>query len=99
MPYTLPPRYGKFIGCYSEWLGNVLCNLCGYDDELGEVDGFGWYALVHGKRWSWIVHEDSQGFFDYGEYESKSEAISNWCDIQDDYDVFLDSIEDFDLDA
>jgi hypothetical protein len=102
MPYTKQHHPGKFEGCYSEWLGEVLYEvtmLTGEDESLGEVDGFGWYALIHGKRWSWIVHEDSQGFFDYDQYKSKMEAVSVWCDIQDDYDDFIDDADDFELDA
>lgn len=59
---------GKFEGNSDEALAERLYGqtLDGTGRELGDVDGFGWYALVRDEdtpRHHWyIINEDSQGF-------------------------------------
>lgn len=71
--------------------------LHGCDDELGDVQGFGWYGLLlgfHGK--DYIVHEDSQGFVDVesfsmyrtdadGDTYRSAEAGNVWVDLYDEF--------------
>lgn len=78
MPYTEKRHPGKFEGCYSQWLGEVLYNatLEGWQsDETGDVQETGlWVGLVKGKRKTYLVSEDSQGFVDYAIFDTLVEA-------------------------
>lgn len=77
MPVTTTKRYpGKFEGNYSEWVAEHLYNvsLDGCDDDVGDVEGFGWYGLIRGRRYGFIVSEDGQGFFDYIKYATPALA-------------------------
>ena len=64
-------RYpGKFEGCTDQRLGErlyqaTLDGLC--DEEFGDVQGNGWNGLLYrpDRKTSYILHEDSLGFFDY----------------------------------
>lgn len=66
-------RYpGKFEGCADQRLGERLNQVIrdGWcDEEFGTVDCEGWHGLIlrPKRRTSYVVHEDSQGFFDYEE--------------------------------
>lgn len=70
------------------------------DEELGEVDGFGYYALLLGvrvkylnerpKTVSFIVMTDSQGFHDATEYESESAAREAWRRLEQEESDFYD---------
>jgi hypothetical protein len=91
-------RYpGKFEGCHEQDIGEALhmSTLDGMQgEELGEVDGFGWFAKVdHQGRW-FIVSEDSQGFFDYTEYDLETERDAAWSLLWDDYAEYCDKTEE-----
>ena len=76
---------GKMEGCESELIANVLYELCGvsgYDEQVGDVQYNGWYALVRGKRYGFIVSEDSQGFFSYDVFGPDDDIESNWALIE-----------------
>jgi hypothetical protein len=98
-------RPGKFEGCNDQDLGEELHAITmdsGQDDELGEVDGFGWYGLIidldyNGKVAHYIVHEDNAGFFDYTVYDTETEAREAWAVLEADYDAFNE--EDADIEA
>jgi hypothetical protein len=68
-------RPGKYEGNADQDLAEVLrgITLDGCCEEGGDVDEFGlWFAKVdYAGRW-FTVTEDSQGFFDYQEYESST---------------------------
>ena len=74
-------RYpGKFEGCAEQRLGERLhqCTLGGgCDEEFGEVDTIGWHGLIlrPKRKISYVVHEDSQGFFDYEEIPTHEAQI------------------------
>ena len=70
-----PP--GKFEGCWDQRLGERLyeCTLNGWcDEEFGEVDAAGWHGLIlrPNRKMSYVVHEDTQGFFDYESISSNT---------------------------
>lgn len=74
MPYTQKRYPGKFEGCYSQWLGEVLSNTMP-NDETGDVTETGlWIGLIRGKRKTYLVSEDSQGFVDYAIFDTLAEA-------------------------
>ena len=85
------PDPGKFEGNGSRRLATALYNLTldGLSTELGDVQDFGWYGLVERKHGSsYIVHEDSQGFFDYDHYTSEKNARKDWAKLEKEYEEF-----------
>jgi hypothetical protein len=103
------PGAGKFEGNesleVSEYLYETTMNGL-VDDEIGDVESFGWHALVTGidddldlldvitgnipdnlvdLKPAYIVSEDNNGFFTYGEFESSDEARAEWKDITQEY--------------
>jgi hypothetical protein len=93
MPYTEKTIKGKFEGNYSEWVAQVLDDVCGnsgYDESFGDTNDWGWYALIKGKRYWFIVDEDSYGFFNYQEFDNKKEATEVWESLLDAYDEWLE---------
>ena len=77
-------RYpGKFEGCLDQRLGERLYNVVGdgwCDEEFGEVAyGGGWHGLIYrpNRPISYVIHEDSQGFFAYEEVET-SRVLALW---------------------
>lgn len=69
------------------------------DDELGDVQDFGWYGNFSGKikgrgPFHIIVREDSQGFV-YGEFfDTKEKMLKNWSRIEKEYNDFEDEISE-----
>lgn len=93
------PYRGKFEG--SGELGEKIHELIGdssfLDEELGDVQGFGWFGLlvntrVPGHRGAVhaIVSEDNQGFFDVTVYPSAAAARKAWKEIEREYESFFD---------
>lgn len=89
---------GKFEGSANPGLADHLYEItmdgmC--DEELGDVDGFGWYGLILPEdsplplaataQTSYIVSEDSQGFFDYEEYATPALARKAWAKLEAEY--------------
>jgi hypothetical protein len=85
---------GKFEGNADEKLAEYLNQLSlWYEDELGDVQDFGYYALIThvagiGKMKSYIIHEDNYGFFDYKEYDSMKSAKEVWAKLEAEYEEF-----------
>ena len=95
---------GKFEGNSDQDLARVLYDLTldGYDQALGDVQDFGWYGLIlHvikgnlSKGRSYIVHEDSQGFFNYTEYKNKQSALVAWAKLESEYADFEAGVDMF----
>lgn len=83
---------GKFEACANSELGEKLyeMTMTGCDQELGEVDNFGWYGLlldIDGK--SYIVNEDNNGFFTYTEYDNSVSAQLAFSRLENDYEDFM----------
>lgn len=96
---TTTRQPGKFGGCEDQDLGERLYECAGdssfWDEDLGEAETFGWYALMlnpfeypKGDERYYIVSEDSQGFFDYIEYETEKEAQADWAKLEKEYAEF-----------
>ena len=56
------------------------------DDQLGDVEGFGWFGRYRGA----ILTQDSQGFkyVEFCYYES--DAIEKWEEIEREYQEYLE---------
>jgi hypothetical protein len=96
MPYTEKAIKGKFEGNYSEWVAEVLYDICGnsgYDESFGDVGDYGWYALIKGQLHWFIVDEDNNGFFTYQEFDDFMEAQDVWDAILEDYETWLNETE------
>ena len=71
----------------------------GLDDELGDVDGFGWYGrfagLIKSKGPFYaICSEDSQGFFDVEWFDTLENLDSKWSQIEADYQTYMDESDE-----
>ena len=61
-------QFGKYEANKSEWLAQILHEITlndGHSDEVGDVNTYGWFALIKGKLHDYIVCEDNRGFFSY----------------------------------
>ena len=78
---------GKFEGNADEKLAEALhvASLDGTDEATGNDDG--WYGLLHSgtaedpliPAGTYILHENSQGFFTYEQYEYRSaQSRKDW---------------------
>jgi hypothetical protein len=96
---TLRPHPGKFEGNESQMLAEIVYNASmeGCCEELGEVDGFGFYAFVKGKRYGFIMSEDSQGFVSVY-YYTLSEARQKWAAIEKEYEEWTTESEELNED-
>lgn len=89
--HTRKHTLGKFQGNESEMLAQAVynCSLDGsWGESLGESDTFGWYAYIPGKRYHFILRENSQGFV-YVEYGKPYEMATMWERIEKDYAEFV----------
>lgn len=88
-PYDHP---GKFEGEPLIVLRLYEMSLMGGDEELGEVDCFGWYCLLTDVKTSdgvlhFIVTEDNNGFYGIHESATDKKIIEDiWNDLQDEYE-------------
>ena len=62
--HTEHPSPGKFEGIRSTWMAEVVyaASMDGPDDEFGDVTEGEHVCLVLGKRYGFILVEDSNGF-------------------------------------
>lgn len=92
--YTEKPYPGKFEGNRSQALAEVVYNITldGCCDDLGDVEGYGYYAFVRGKRYGFIVSEDSNGFISV-DHDPLPEAEAKWSRLQADYADWLETVE------
>lgn len=86
MPYTEKHNLGAFEGNKSQLVASILHSTLP-DEELGDVQDFGWYGLILGKRYGFIVHQDSYGSFVYSRYSLK-DARKKWHKIEKAYVEF-----------
>ena len=97
-----PSGPGKFEGNYNrefaEAIHDVFMNGFG-DEELGDVQDFGWYGLaddlseygikIDGKLVvGAIANEDNSGFFGVETYTSEKQLKDAWNAIEKDYEKF-----------
>lgn len=85
--YTEKRYPGKYEGCESAMVGRILSEW--QDEELGDVQDFGWYGLIKGKRYWFIVSEDNYGFVDYVS-GTPEEIQKKWDTLEDEYSEFCE---------
>lgn len=88
---------GKFEGCQNQALAQKLYELSldGCNETLGDVENFGWYGLILNHFFSsYIISEDSQGFFSYTQYSKAEEAQKAWLKLETDYEEFISESEE-----
>jgi hypothetical protein len=80
---------GKFEGNADEALAERLYDVTmdgGQDDEIGTVDELGWYGLILGfEGKSYVVEQDTYGFFGYTEYDSPEAARTAFGQVESAY--------------
>lgn len=78
---------GKYEGNESQMLARAVhqASLDGTDAEFGDMDEDGyWVGLVIGKRYGFMVEEDSDGFVNVW-FGSKAVAIERYAEAQAEY--------------
>lgn len=86
---TITPDLGKFEGNRSQMIARAVHNTVGNGGascELGDVQDFGYYALVTGKRYTYILEENDQGFVHVAIF-SHSEGLEKWEQIEQAYET------------
>ena len=85
--YTKHKSLGKFEGNESEKLAQAVytATLNGCCEELGDVEGFGFYAYVQGKKYDFVLSENSQGFVSVW-HGTKEKMSLFWQSIENDYE-------------
>lgn len=89
----MPTRPGKFEA--SSEIGEKLheISLDGCDEELGDVQDFGWYGLLidsgcEDAKFA-IASEDSDGFVDFESFATEAKAREAWKKLVNKYDDFI----------
>jgi len=82
-------RPGQFEGNSSQWKAEVLQDktmdsswLAG---EYGEAQYEGWFGLIIGKQYAWIVSQDNYGFFTIVSEGKPDEIESEFVDMETAY--------------
>ena len=81
--YTATKQPGKFQANRSELLADVLNKIVqngDQTDEIGDCDTTGHYARIEGKRFSYLLETDSNGFATY-QIVPKSEIEMVWQSV------------------
>src|SRR5574338_726409 len=95
------PGPGKFEGNASLEISEALYAIVQdgmQDDEIGDVESFGWHALITdfdpydedgnylwGAKPAYIVLEDNNGFFSYQEFDLNTQARRAWKMLTQEY--------------
>ena len=94
------PHPGKFEGELYATRYAYEQTLDGCSDDLGEVDGFGWYARFSDKikgrgPFHIILQEDSQGFVYGTYYDTETDLDAAWADLETEYADYCESLQEF----
>ena len=68
------------------------------DEDLGDVEGFGWYGNFSGKikgrgPFHIITTENNEGFVSGEIFDTQKEMLSNWRRIESEYDEFEEGVD------
>ena len=73
-------------------------SLDGTDEQLGDVEDFGWYGLLVNTGLRCAPHAilsiDGFGFVDYQDYDTESAARDVWDNLEAEYTEFLEECKD-----
>lgn len=81
--YTATKQPGRFEANRSSLLAEVLNNIVGNgfaSDEIGDCETTGHYARIDGKRYSYLLETDSNGFICY-QIVPKTEIENVWASV------------------
>ena len=92
------PHLGKFEGELYATKYAYESTLDGCSEELGEVDGFGWYASFSDKikgrgPFHIILQESSQGFVHGAYYDTADDLAAAWSALESEYEEFCSEFE------
>lgn len=81
--YTkLSRRYpGRFEGCHSYRVAEILLSIINsgsHDEQIGSVQYTGCYSLICGKKFDFIVYEDTQGFLTYDIFDRPDQELTEY---------------------
>lgn len=71
-----------------------------YDEELGDVGGFGWYGLIDGMNikgrglFYGIISENNFGFVSGQWFKDRKEMKNKWAEIEEAYSEFEEGEEE-----
>ena len=87
------PHLGKFEGELYATKYAYESGLDSCDDEIGEVDGFGWYGCFSDKikgrgPFHIILHENSQGFVTGSYYDTAGDLGTAWSALESEYEKY-----------
>lgn len=92
--YTAQRRPGKYEGNRSQLMArvvdNIVSNGCA-DEELGDVSWFGHYAMVIGRRYTFLVYTDSNGFVNVT-WDNHQTISKKWADLEQEYEDYEEEI-------
>jgi hypothetical protein len=82
--YALKTYPGKYEGNNSPLLAEVVNRRVndGFAETCGDVESVGFFAYVKGKRFHFILSEDSQGFVMVEPFSDHVQAAKEWDKIQ-----------------
>lgn len=86
---------GKFEGNVDEELAERLYDATlegGCDEEIGSVHELGWYGRFIDRvgQYYYILFEDSDGFFEYFQFDSLVELNQAWAEVEGQYIDFIE---------
>ena len=89
---------GKFEGELYATKYAYEATLDGCCDDLGESDGFGWYARFSDKikgrgPFHIILNESSQGFVSGTYYDTETDLDAAWADLETEYADYCEQRE------
>lgn len=91
--HSIAHHPGKFEANASPLLAETIyAKTCdGWGESLGDTEGFGYYHYIEGKRYGFILNEDSQGFV-YVDSYPKAQACKEWAKLEHEYDAWNDGL-------
>ena len=94
--YTEKPYPGRFEGNSSQLVAEVVSNVVdnGFAlSELGNVESFGYWAFVKGKRYGFILSQDNNGFVTVS-HGALAQAQAQWEKVEQEYKEFCEGVEE-----
>ena len=93
--HTQKSHPGKFESNASQLLAEAVykASLDGGNEELGDVENFGYFTYVQGKRYHFILSEDSNGFV-HVTYGNPEKMQAKWEKIEAAYEKYCEEVEE-----
>ena len=90
--HSIAQHLGKFEANPSLLLAETVYAKTGegWGESIGDCETFGYFHYVAGKRYGFILSEDSQGFV-YVDTYPKEEALTKWRALEKEYETYCDN--------